>query len=348
MSHYSDYLELQKLQNDIKRIQKSLKRIQTDYRKMLDNFNGQIINKVHNGSGYVVIRLLNTTPNYESLDARYETFILDLKKIVSLFYKEYLLQKYNFLYNFLFLNSHSKYTRTINKNSKKLKKYFSYEITIYDEELYYSEYTDNTVDIFYDKYIVEEFKKNYTLLLNLQHDVKNKMYSIEQQIEDEFRSNNFYAPNFELLFKSDAKLQAIIKNRYINMTKNITHEAHLSAIIMMGSILEGLLFHILSKNPKDANTSKSTPKKEGKPKPFKEWSLQEMISVADDLGWIQRTTSKFSFILREYRNFIHPREQLSQNISNQEISDTYQLNLKALELVIQKLEELLEDDLIQS
>jgi hypothetical protein len=80
----------------------------------------------------------------------------------------------------------------------------------------------------------------------------------------------------------------------------------------MGSMLEGMLFAIIQKYPEDANKSKSSLKDSdtGKVKLFQRWTLSEMINVAHELDWIDLDVKKFSHSLREFRNLIHPYQQL--------------------------------------
>lgn len=80
--------------------------------------------------------------------------------------------------------------------------------------------------------------------------------------------------------------------------------------------MEGILLGLATKHPKTFNTAKSSPKDgAGKVKPFHEWNLAGFIDVAKDLGLIQHDTHKFSHSLRDFRNYIHPFEQMSSGFS---------------------------------
>ena len=80
----------------------------------------------------------------------------------------------------------------------------------------------------------------------------------------------------------------------------------------MGSMLEGMILAVLQKFPKEANTSKAAPldTRTGKVKYFAELSLSDMINVAHDVGWLDLDVKKFSHVLREFRNLIHPYQQM--------------------------------------
>lgn len=114
--------------------------------------------------------------------------------------------------------------------------------------------------------------------------------------------------------------------------------AYLSVILLAGSTLEGLLLGIAIKYPKQFNTSKSSPKDpNGKVKQFHDWSLSSFIDVARDLGLIQYDTHKFSHSLRDFRNYIHPFQQMSSGFSPRE--HTAKICLQVLKAAIFEISE---------
>jgi hypothetical protein len=83
-------------------------------------------------------------------------------------------------------------------------------------------------------------------------------------------------------------------------------------IFLCGSTLEGLLLGVASKHPKEFNTAQSAQQDEnGKVKKFHEWTLNNFINVAYELGYIKEDVKKFSHSLRDFRNYVHPYEQVS-------------------------------------
>lgn len=50
--------------------------------------------------------------------------------------------------------------------------------------------------------------------------------------------------------------------------------------------------------------------KKGDPKPLVEWTMSELIDAALKGKWIELEIKKFSDSLRDYRNLVHPRQQL--------------------------------------
>ena len=114
-------------------------------------------------------------------------------------------------------------------------------------------------------------------------------------------------PDFNLLVE-DGSLAGILSLRWKEAQNCVKAEAFLAAIVMMGSVLEGVLLHKVESNPRAANQSKSSPKdrRTGKPKPIQDWGLSALIDVAHDVGWLQGDVQRFSHALRQSRNLVHP------------------------------------------
>lgn len=122
----------------------------------------------------------------------------------------------------------------------------------------------------------------------------------------------YNVPNFAR-FINDEQLVTSLRARWEEAYRCMTAGAYLAAVILLGSVLEGALLHTIKNNPKEANQSSKCPlnRKDGKPKHPHEWTLNEYIDVAHDCGWIQGDRHRFSHALRESRNLIHPRVELS-------------------------------------
>lgn len=119
------------------------------------------------------------------------------------------------------------------------------------------------------------------------------------------------APDVSRLTSVMPNLEEVIKNRWIEAQLCQQAGYYLSAVILMGSILEALLLARASMSLSEANTAKSTPKKDDKPKPIHDWTLSTLIDVAVELQWIKTDRGKFSHALRESRNVVHPYVEVS-------------------------------------
>ena len=135
-------------------------------------------------------------------------------------------------------------------------------------------------------------------------------YSDEVEVDDKLQP--LPAPDF-LSLGLEPGVGEILKNRWNEAQRCVDAEAYLSGIIIMGSMLEGLLLGVFQRKPAAANMCKNAPqdKKTGKVKHFADWKLSEMIDVAHHLGWLGLDVKKFSHSLREFRNLIHPYEQMA-------------------------------------
>lgn len=134
--------------------------------------------------------------------------------------------------------------------------------------------------------------------------------SEEEFLNVEFSSFDFKKLNFDSVFEE------IITQRIDEIKTSLKYKAPLAVIFLCGSTLEGLLFDLATKNIENFNKSQSSPKdKDGKVLKLPLWTLENLINVAYELELIEFDIKQFSHNLKTFRNFIHPREQASQNFS---------------------------------
>lgn len=134
---------------------------------------------------------------------------------------------------------------------------------------------------------------------------KTKKSEEDSFLKSEF--NNISLDNLGL----DNSITEILKNRFDEIQKCFNAKASLSVIFLSGSTLEGILLGIASTHIKDFNQANSSPKdKEGNVKRLQTWTLSNLIDVASEIGFLKEDVRKFSHSLRDFRNYIHPYEQL--------------------------------------
>src|SRR5690606_446060 len=110
----------------------------------------------------------------------------------------------------------------------------------------------------------------------------------------------------------DPGLIPILENRFTEAQRCLSHSP-MATIMLCGSLLEGLLLGLANKKPADFNRSPQSPKDEnGKPKPFKDWSLAQLIDVAHNIGILRLDVKNFGQHLRNFRNYIHPYQQMKE------------------------------------
>ena len=130
--------------------------------------------------------------------------------------------------------------------------------------------------------------------------------------EEDFLNQKFSEINIDSLGLEDA-IGVVLQKRLEEIKLCLENEISLSSIFMMGSTLEGILLGVASKYPQKYNQSKSSPKDNvaGKVKQFHAWSLSNFIDVSHEVGFLDEDVKKFSHALRDFRNYIHPYEQMS-------------------------------------
>lgn len=173
---------------------------------------------------------------------------------------------------------------------------------------------DSLIDEFnkylaFDKWAVKRendvisFKKLDRVIIN---EKPLKAFSSEEE---------FLKKSFEIDIRSlklDACIYEIIEARLREVEICVSNGAALSAVIMIGSILEGVLLNIANSYPKLFNQANSAPKdRNGKRvRKFSEWTLNNFIDVAYEIGILKHDVKQFSYGVRDFRNYIHPYQQM--------------------------------------
>ena len=128
--------------------------------------------------------------------------------------------------------------------------------------------------------------------------------------ESEFLDREFTVPNIQKL-PIDTQVAPIVEARLHETRVALGAGAHLSVIFLCGSVLEAVLLGAAQQAPASFNQAKATPKTaNGSPKRFPDWSLAQLINVACEVGVLKLDIKKFSHGLRDFRNYIHPYQQL--------------------------------------
>jgi len=153
--------------------------------------------------------------------------------------------------------------------------------------------------------------------------------------ESEFLKQEFSKINLSLL-GLDFQFEKIINQRLEEIKLSLNSGASLAVIFLCGSTLEELLLHVATHNPQKFNTSLSAPKdKEGKVKLLHDWTLDNLINVAYEVDIIKLDIKKFTHILKDFRNYIHPRQQAAQNFDPDR--HTAEISWKVLQAAIANL-----------
>jgi len=174
-------------------------------------------------------------------------------------------------------------------------------------------------DVRYDFVIIRNQIKSLSMVGVSDGRTKRKNINIANHLIEILQKHNGALVNpiiKEFNFISDLELKHIIERDYRELSVILFPEnAWKSVVIMAGSILEAILFDILSNetNLSQANSSEKVPKRNGEIIPIGtgKWSLQKLIEVAVDINIIPNNrASSIDQVLRDYRNFVHPKKEI--------------------------------------
>lgn len=235
----------------------------------------------------------------------------------------------------------------LNFSDRTMKEFFADDIgiDIYDEKFKYASgskancirgFWQVAEDLAAGKSIAKliEYIENQILIGNLsQADYPNNLMDRGREIgrkllgnnaqdqdvkEDEFINRDFKSISLAKL-DLDAVVTRILNQRIEEVKICLNGKAALSVIFLCGSTLEGVLLGIASNNPKEFNQSTVSPKDQtGKVKQFHDWTLSNFIDVAHSLDLLNEDVKKFSHALRDFRNYIHPYQQVSSKFNPDE------------------------------
>lgn len=138
------------------------------------------------------------------------------------------------------------------------------------------------------------------------------------QTADDFLNHEFTIPNVQKL-PIEAQAIPIIESRLVEARQVLGAGAYLSVIFLCGSVLEAVLLGAAQKEPARFNRAVASPRAaDGSVKRFHEWTLAQFIDVACEIDVLKVDVKKFSHGLRDFRNYIHPYEQMASGFSPDE------------------------------
>jgi hypothetical protein len=111
-------------------------------------------------------------------------------------------------------------------------------------------------------------------------------------------------------FISDSSLRKIIERDYSEIQRAFIAQCWKSVLILSGGAIEAILTDLLKNNEATALTAKSAPKGND----ITHWDLSQLIRVAVELQLVSTSIEKLSHSLREYRNLVHPGNEIRNNL----------------------------------
>lgn len=159
----------------------------------------------------------------------------------------------------------------------------------------------------------------------------------------EINKEDFLKQNFTIDINAlglDYMMETIIKERLKEIEVCINNGASLAGVFLIGSVMEGLLLSMATKYPKLYNQATAAPKNsEGKVRKIPEWALNNFIDVSTEIGVLKQDVKKFSHVVRDFRNYIHPYSQMSSCFSPDK--DTALICFQVLKATLNQMEKYL-------
>ncbi len=132
---------------------------------------------------------------------------------------------------------------------------------------------------------------------------------------NEFLKKDFGAVSLSQI-SSAGPFILVLEGRIAEAVRCAEADSPLAVIFHCGSVLEGLLLGVACANPREFNQAPNSPRDpSGKVRQFHEWTLAQLIDVACELDYLGLDVKKFSHALRDFRNYIHPYQQLSSGFN---------------------------------
>lgn len=112
-------------------------------------------------------------------------------------------------------------------------------------------------------------------------------------------------------FVGDKQLRRVIERDYSEIQRAYIAKCWKSVIILCGGAIETILADILLQNPSQAVAASKAPNRPD----ITRWDLADLINVAVELKLVSPGIEKLSHSVREYRNLVHPGNEIRNNLA---------------------------------
>ena len=114
----------------------------------------------------------------------------------------------------------------------------------------------------------------------------------------------------QFAFINDDNIRKIVDRDYDEIQRAYISKCWKSVIILCGGTIEAILTDLLICRDTVAKQAKSAPNKPD----ISRWDLSELINVAVELKLVTEGVEKLSHPIREYRNLVHPGNEIRSNL----------------------------------
>jgi len=158
------------------------------------------------------------------------------------------------------------------------------------------------------------------------HNVKGKVYynitglrlflaSLVEKLKDKIESpqNIPVTETRDFSFMKDTELRMIIERDYSEIRRAYSSQCWKSVIILSGSTIEAILVDLLLIHKTKAIAAVKAPN--NNKSDITKWDLVSLIEVSVELGLVSSGVEKLSHSVREYRNLIHPGNEVRNKLT---------------------------------
>jgi hypothetical protein len=112
-------------------------------------------------------------------------------------------------------------------------------------------------------------------------------------------------------FIKDSEIRKCLERDYTEIQRAFIAQCWKSVIILSGGAIEAILTDLLVSNANRANTAGKAPKQ----KDITRWDLADLIIVSVELELVSSGVEKLSHSVREYRNLVHPGNEIRNKLT---------------------------------
>lgn len=106
-------------------------------------------------------------------------------------------------------------------------------------------------------------------------------------------------------------LRQILLRDVSDAARCYAHGLWKSCVVLCGGAIEGILTSLLeSRQSDEVDNAYTKIRKSQKPKPLKDYTLEDKLDVAKQLGILVKGSASYGHGTRNYRNYVHPAEEL--------------------------------------
>lgn len=131
------------------------------------------------------------------------------------------------------------------------------------------------------------------------------------EVEVETDEGNPVTETKEFSFVKNNDIRKCLERDYTEIQRAFIARCWKSVIILSGGAIEAILTDLLEANASRATGSQKAPKQ----KDITRWDLADLINVSVELDLVSSGVEKLSHSVREYRNLVHPGNEIRNKLT---------------------------------